>query len=166
MSAIPQNRAHLLELIEGRFAKLWALIEPLSEDEGTILVDDFFSIKDIVILRSWWGERVVKWIVAGQQGKAMAFPAKGYTWRQTPALNRALAEEYEEVSLVAARKKLKGAKTKVIKAIGTLTDRELEELNVFDWTEKWPVMRWISVGTSSQYDGGARLIRKALKQNR
>lgn len=163
MSNIPKNRAHLLELIESRFTKLWRLIEPLSEDEGKLPVDEDFSIKDIIALRVWWGESVVKWIKAGQLGKAVITPAKGYTWRQTPALNIAIATKYKTMTLANARKKLRTGKNSVVKTIGTLSDEELEELEVFDWTGKWPVMRWISVGTSTQYDGAARQIRKALK---
>lgn len=166
MSNIPKNRDHLLELIETRFAKLWELIEPISEDDGTIYVDDDFSIKDIIALRVWWGDSVVKWIAAGQKGKTMAIPAEGYTWRETPALNRALAEEFDHLTLAAARKKLLATKKRLLKKIAELSDKELEQQGVFDWAGKWPVMRWVSVGSSTQYDGATRLIRKALRAAR
>lgn len=163
MSSIPKNRAHLLELIETQFSKLWAVIEPITEEESAIPVDDTHSIKDILATRVWWSAAVIKWILAGQKGKQIDIPAKGYNWQQTPALNRSIADASRDQSVATLRKKLKANKNKVIRVIDTLTDDELQELQIFSWTGKWPVMRWVSVGTSSQYAGATRQIRKALR---
>lgn len=163
MSSIPKSRDDLLELIESRYSKLWLLIENLTEAEGAIMVDDDFAIKDLIALRWWWAEQVILWIKAGQKGRTPITPAEGYTWRETPALNKSLAKTYDSLSLDETRRKLRSSKTKVVKIIHSLSDEELEQQGVYEWAGKWPLMRWISVGTSSQYDGATRQIRKALK---
>jgi hypothetical protein len=59
---------------------------------------------------------------------------------------------------------LKQSHRKLIKLIDTLNDEEVTKINQFAWAGKWPIMRWISLGSSSQYHGAAKLIRKALKR--
>lgn len=163
MSSIPQDRNHLVQLIDSEFAKLWQLIEPLTKADAETGVDDEFTIKDLIAIRVWWSGAVVKWIKAGLAGKTVAIPAKGYNWRQTPALNAKIADDSAAKSFTALRKKLAANKDQVLAIIAELSDDELQELDVFEWTGKWPVMRWVSVGTSTQYAGAARQIRKAHK---
>lgn len=166
MSSIPRDRLHLIALIDSQFAKLWDLIEPLTKDEALFTVDDDFTIKDLIAIRVWWSAALVKWIKAGQKNKTMAIPAEGYTWRDTPALNREIAQESRTKSFPSLRKNLATNKDHVLALVSELTDNELEQLGVYDWTGKWPVMRWVSVSTSSQYAGAVRQIRKALKTKR
>lgn len=163
MSSIPKNRAHLVDLVETQFSKLWVLIEALTEQDSSLPVDEEHSIKDIIATRVWWSAAVVKWILAGQKGKNLDIPAKGYNWQQTPELNRHIAESSRDKSFASLKKTLKANKTKVLRVVEGLADDELQDKGVFSWTGKWPVMRWISVGTSSQYAGATRQIRKALK---
>ncbi|NRA66219.1 MAG: ClbS/DfsB family four-helix bundle protein [Pseudobacteriovorax sp.] len=163
MSNIPKNRQHLIELLEKHFEKLWALIEGLEEADGRVQVDEDFSVKDIIVIRNWWLASVQKWVKAGQKGKEFPLPAKGYSWKDTPALNAMIAETREDETLAMNRKKLRLSHKRLLKLIGALSDSELTEVGFYEWSRKWPLMRWISVGSSSQYDSAAKLIRKALK---
>jgi hypothetical protein len=53
----------------------------------------------------------------------------------------------------------------VLEAIATLPDAELLEVGVFEWAgKKWPVSRWISVNTATQYTSARKFIRRALRQ--
>lgn len=166
MSSIPRDRTHLISLIDSQFAKLWDLIEALTKNEALYKVDDDFTIKDLIAIRVWWSSAVLKWVKAGQEGKTITIPAKGFTWRDTPALNSKIAEESRTKSFASLRKKLATNKEKILALVSELSNTELEQLNVYDWTGKWPVMRWVSVSTSSQYTSAARQIRKALKTKR
>lgn len=163
MSNIPKNRKHLLELIDKHSAKLWLLIDELSEQQGKMKVDEDFSIKDIIVIRIWWLSSVQKWIKDGQKGKSFPLPAEGYSWQETPALNLAIAHQNKSQTLSESRKKLKQSLSRLLKLIESLSDQELTQKDQFEWTGKWPLMRWISVSSSSQFDGAVKLIRKALK---
>lgn len=166
MSSIPVDRTHLISLINSQFDKLWRLIEPITKDEALYTVDDDFTIKDLIAIRVWWSASLVKWVKSGQRGKTMALPALGYTWRDTPALNRKIAEESRTKSFAFLRKQLAANKDHILALVSELSDAELEQLDVYDWAGKWPIMRWISVSSSSQYAGATRQIRKALRDKR
>lgn len=163
MSNIPKNRKHLNELIERHFGKLLVELDDLSAADAKLMCDDEFSIKDILAVRLWWSNAVMDWVKAGQKGKVPVTPAEGYSWRETPALNAATAKQCRQQSYADIKKKLIAAQKKVLKLIGSLSDKELTKPGVYEWAGKWPIMRWISVGTSSQYDGARKLIRKAKK---
>ncbi len=164
MSNIPKNREHLLDLITGHFRKLWKLLENLGEEQASLAVDENFTIKDLVVIRIWWLQAAQRWIEDGQQDKTFALPADGFNWQQTPALNLQTARDQRNTSLDDARDQLKRLNFELLQLIDTLDDRQLTETGQFAWAGKWPVMRWISVGSSSQYDGAAKQIRKALKR--
>ena len=163
MSNIPQNRDHLLDLITAHYAKLRKLIKDLSDEQGNLMVDDTFSIKDLTVIRTWWLEAVQRWITDGLDGKTFPLPAEGYKWNETPALNLQTAQQHQDTSLHDAREKLHADNYDLLRLISSLDDHQLTEVGVFEWAGKWPVMRWISVGSSSQYDGATKQIRKTLK---
>ncbi len=164
MSNIPQNRSHLMELIDGHFDKLLRELEDIDDTSAAAMCDEDFSIKDILAVRVWWSEAVIKWIKAGQQGKTLPIPAKGYSWKETPALNLATAQSSKtKKTYTDIKRKLIASKRKVCKLIESLSDEELTQVGVYEWAGKWPVMRWVSVSTSTQYDGARKLIRKAKR---
>lgn len=166
MSNIPKNRSDLVQLIETHFSKLATEFDGLDEKDASLMCDADFSIKDILAVRLWWTRAVMRWVEAGRRGEVPETPAEGYNWRETPALNKNIAQlaakqPYEEICRELAQEK-----DALMQLIGSLSDKELTEAGQFDWAGKWPVMRWISIGTSSQYDGARKLIRKAMKDNK
>ena len=163
MSKIPKNRQHLIELVEQNFAKLAQQVRLLDFDNANRVCVDELTIKDILAIRLWWCKAVCDWIEAGRKGIEIALPAEGYTWQQTPALNADIAENSQEIPYNQIIDDLYKVKSEIMRMIDQLDDRELTELNMFSWTDKWPVMRWISVNTSTQFETAAAYIRKALK---
>ncbi len=164
MSNIPKDREHLLDLITSNYRKLWKLIEDMDDDCAKLMVDDDFSIKDLIVIRVWWLQAVQGWIKKGQQGLSFPLPSEEFNWQQTPALNRQTVANEKSTPLADAREQLKQSNFKLLQLIDSLNDDELTKVSQFEWAGKWPVMRWISVGSSSQYDGAAKQIRKTLKR--
>ncbi|MEM8856320.1 MAG: ClbS/DfsB family four-helix bundle protein [Pseudomonadota bacterium] len=165
MSNIPKNRSDLERLIETHFAKLRSEFEAIGEDDAQRPCDDTFSIKDILAVRLWWTRAVMDWVEAGRRGEVPIVPAKGYSWRETPALNAHIAEQAKAASYDEICQALIGEQPRLRDLIDSLSDQELTEVGQFEWAERWPVMRWISIGTSSQYAGARTLIRKAMRQS-
>ena len=164
MSNIPKDREHLLDLITANYRKLWKLIGTMDEEQSKLMVDEDFSIKDLIVIRVWWLQAVQGWIKKGQQGLSFPLPAKDFNWQQTPALNRQTVANQKSTKLAETRKQLKQSNFELLQLIDGLDEDELTEIGQFEWAGKWPVMRWISVGSSSQYDGATKQIRKTLKR--
>lgn len=163
-SSIPKSRDDLIYLVETRFSKLKSELEQVSEQRSTLMCDEDFSIKDVLAVRLWWTRAVMEWIAAGRAGKAPVTPAEGYTWRETPALNKSIAAKSRKRRFAKICGDLAREQKRILRLIDSLSAEELTEPGYFEWAGKWPIMRWISISTSSQYDGARKLIRKALKQ--
>lgn len=164
MSNIPKNRADLIRLIETHFSKLQAELKKIDESDARRMCDEDFSIKDILAVRLWWTRAVMGWVEAGRKGDVPVVPAEGYNWRETPALNKSIAVRSRDQPYERICEDLSDEQERLLRLIGSLSDQELTEPGIFEWAGKWPIMRWISIGTSSQYDGARKLIRKAMKQ--
>ncbi|WP_420549082.1 ClbS/DfsB family four-helix bundle protein [Curvivirga sp.] len=163
MSNIPKNRSHLIELIEGNFAKLSVELDTLTNEDAQLIVEEDISIKDILAVRLWWCEATLMWISVGRDGGTCELPAEEYSWQQTPALNKHIAEQAVTVSIEDLIGDLKQGVKEVLRVIDTLTEAELCDVGMFKWAGKWPVMRWVSVNTSSQFDSARKMIRRAKR---
>ena len=166
MSNIPKGRDDLVRLIETHFSKLQAELEKVDERDAQRMCDEDFSIKDILAVRLWWTRAVMRWVQTGRIGEVPVLPASGYNWRETPALNKKTAADASKQSYKKICNALTDEQTALLKLIDSLSEEELTRTGVFEWAGKWPVMRWISIGTSSQYDSARKLIRKAMKGTR
>ncbi len=164
MSNIPKNRDDLIRLIEAHFSKLQTELEKIDEKDAQRMCDESFSIKDILAVRLWWTRAVMNWVQAGRNGEVPNVPASGYNWRETPVLNKKVAAEAKGRRYKRICEQLRAEQPVLLRLIDSLSDEELTGIGIFEWAGKWPVMRWISIGTSSQYDGACKLIRKTMKQ--
>lgn len=162
--AIPTSRAELVSQLEQAFEKLLVQLE---EDE-TALADlacvDDWTVKDVLAVRRWWTEQVVRWTKAGLTGKSPITPKRGFRWSETPRLNAEIVAESQAQSWQQVLKGLKRGYHNVIKLIESLTDEQLLEVGVFAWADKWPIARWISINTTRQYTTARTMIRKARRQ--
>ena len=163
MSNIPKNRKHLNELIEKNFDNLMSELKNLENNQFDLKCDENFTIRDIIAIRIWWSESVVKWIEKGKLGKHFDLPAKGYNWRETPALNQSIAEKSKKIRPFTLIKRLQKNKDNLTLTIESLSQKELEKVGVFLWAGKWPLMRWISMSSSTQFQSARKMIRKAVK---
>jgi hypothetical protein len=163
ISTIPKSRRELVTLVTTSFSKLRTVLEeagPRSADSPCV---DNWSVKDLLAVRAWWTEDVVKRIEAGRHGESWPFPAPGYKWNETPRLNNDLVRAAQNQSYQSIRARLENGFSRVLSTIDSLSDRELLKVGVFPWADKWPVSRWISINTARQYTTACSFIRKALR---
>ncbi|GAB4430092.1 MAG: hypothetical protein OHK0039_48780 [Bacteroidia bacterium] len=87
----PTTQASLLQLGEQRFRQLLREIDALSPQEQ---VRDFppgtlnRNIRDVLAHLHHWHPLMAGWYAAVMQGAKPPMPAPGYTWKDTPVLNR------------------------------------------------------------------------------
>ncbi len=125
-----------------------------------VCVDDW-TVRDLLTVRVWWTEHVIDWVEAGERDEEFDVPAPGYGWGETPALNQATVETDDRAfpELVA---RLREGVARVLATIERLDDRALLEPGRFAWAGKYPIARWISMNTATQYASARAIVRRRL----
>ena len=165
----PKSKSELIQLSGKNFAELNQFIEGLSPEEqlrnfpeGTMNR----NIRDILCHLHEWHRMFLKWYATGMAGVKPIMPAEGYTWKTSSALNHKIWEDYQETSLDTAKNMLNETHDKVFKLIEKHSEEELFEKKRYAWTGSTSLAAYLISATSSHYDWGLKLIRKAIKQRR
>jgi len=161
---IPKTRAELIGLVTKTFTALRGELEQGGPRLAQLPCVDDWSVKDLLAVRAWWTESVVRWIEAGRRGKRPITPAAGYRWRETPRLNADLVRRAQKQSYRKICTRLERGFDAVLATIDALDDRELLEVGAFDWAGSYPLSRWISINTARQYQTARTFIRRAVRQ--
>lgn len=170
---IPTTREELTELTQSTFGKLQAELDAAGARAGSLLAiaggqsadDASWSVKDLLAVRVWWTESVIDWIEAGRRGETPETPAAGYRWSETPRLNGAVVKAARRESYRSIRARMRQGFERVMDTIDLLDDRELLDVGVYPWAGKYPLARWISMNTASQYTTARTHVRRALREH-
>ena len=164
--ARPKSKTELLYLSQENFKKLNEFIDNMSTAEqnrefpkGTMNR----NIRDILTHLHHWHLLLMDWYKVGMSGQKPDMPAKGYTWKTTPDLNRLILEKYHSTSLSEAKSLLKASFKDVQSIIKSHTNEELFEKKRYKWTGTTSLGAYLVSATSSHYDWAFKLIRKAKK---
>ncbi len=155
-----------MEFSEGNFKKLNTLVDSYSEVEQ---VEEFpkgslnRNIRDVLAHLHCWHVMILDWYEVGMSGKKPDMPAKGYTWKETTALNKEIWNKYQDTDLKEVRKLLDDSHAKVQKLINDHSDEELFEKKRYKWTGSTSLGVYLRAATSSHYDWAIKLIKKAKK---
>lgn len=164
--ARPQTKKDLLEQAAKNYDKLMAFIDKLSDaeqnqefPEGTMNR----NIRDVLAHLHEWHQMVLGWYTVGQRGDTPDIPAKGYNWRQIPALNREIWERYSQTSLPKAKELFQDSHAAILELVHRHSNDELFERSRYPWTGNNALGSYFVSCTSSHYDWGLKLIRRARK---
>jgi hypothetical protein len=164
--ARPKSKSDLLELSNKNFQKLFDFIEEKSKEEqlkefpkGTMNR----NIRDVLAHLHDWHLMMLEWHKVGMSGEKPEMPAKGYTWKTTPELNKWIWEKYQNIELKKAKSLLKKSFKNVQKIIEKHSNEELFEKKRYKWTGSTSVGAYLISATSSHYDWAFKLIKKATK---
>lgn len=164
--ARPKNKTELLDLSKKNFESLMKFIENLSQEEqnnefpkGTMNR----NIRDVLMHLHHWHLMMLEWHTIGMKGEKPDMPAKGYTWKTTPELNRWIWEKYNDTSLEDAKVNFKSSYKKIRSLIEKHSDEELFEKKRYKWTGTTSLGSYLVSVTSSHYDWAIKLIKKAKK---
>jgi len=104
--ARPKNKSELLDLSKKYFESIVEFIEniPKAEQnkafpEGTLNR----TIRDVLMHLHYWHLMMLEWYAIGMMGEKPEMPAKGYTWKTTPELNKWIWEKYANTPLTDAK---------------------------------------------------------------
>lgn len=163
----PKTKEDLLQLSQKNYEILNAYIDQFDPEErlqefpeGTMNR----TIRDVLAHLHHWHLMFLEWYKVGMQGEKPVMPAKGYTWKTAPELNRKIWEHYLNTTLPEIRKKLQESYEKVQKCIHAHSNEELFEKKRYKWTGSTSLGAYLVSATSSHYDWGLKLIKKATKE--
>ncbi|MGH1345720.1 MAG: ClbS/DfsB family four-helix bundle protein [Nannocystales bacterium] len=163
--AIPKTREELDSAMETAFGKLSLDLDRLSASQSREVCIDDWTVVDVLTVRTWWGHAVVEWIEAGQRGEIPQTPAPGFAWKDTPRLNAGIiADAPKRRSWKRVRADFAASREAVLAALEQLSDTELEGEGEFEWAGRWPVLRWVSVATTTGYASSRKYVRALLRR--
>ena len=164
--ARPTTKAMLLSQNRQRFDQLTDFIDNLSDEAQ---LEDFpdgtmnRNIRDVLAHLHHWHLLFLGWYEVGMQGEKPDMPARGYTWKNIPELNRWIFEHYQKESLIKTRESLYQSYRSVQRVIESHTEEELFEKKRYAWTGSTSLGAYLISATGSHYDWALKLIRKARK---
>lgn len=165
--ARPQTKKDLLEQSTKNHDKLMAFINSLSEEEqrkefpeGTMNR----NISDVLAHLHEWHNMVLNWYEVGMRGDTPDIPAKGYNWRQIPALNREIWERYSQTDLEETKRLFSQTHQAMMDIVEGHSNEELFERARYPWTGNNAMGAYFVSATASHYDWGLKLMKKARKK--
>lgn len=162
----PKNKEELIGLSQSNFKKLRDYVDSFSDEEREAEFPEGTmnrNIRDVLAHLHHWHLMMLEWYKIGMQGKMPDMPAKGYTWKTVPELNREIWEKYNDVDLADVRKMLNTSFTDIQEVIRKHTDDELFEKKRYKWTGSTSLGSYLVSATSSHYDWALKLIKKCKK---
>lgn len=164
--ARPKNKTELLDLSKKNYELLMEFIENFSQEEqekefpkGTMNR----NIKDVLMHLHHWHLMMLEWYTIGMNGEKPDIPAKGYTWKTTPNLNRWIWEMYQKTTLYEAKAELESSFKKIRMLIKSHSNDELFEKKRYKWTGSTSLGAYLISASSSHYDWARKLIKKAKR---
>ena len=161
----PKTKKELIERSQANYQSLLDLINGYSEETRN---KEFppgslnRNIRDVLAHLHHWHLMMLDWYRVGMSGKKPDMPSKGYTWKTVPDLNKAIWESYQSVTLEAMKKQFISSYLNVQELIAKHSDEELFEKKRYKWTGTTSLGAYLISNTSSHYEWGIKLIKKAL----
>lgn len=160
----PKTKEELLFQSQGNYQKLIDLVNSFSVEEQQ---KDFpkgtmnRNIRDVLAHLHHWHLMFLEWYKIGMNGKKPPMPAKDYTWKMTPELNRWIFEKYQKMELSEAKKCFENSHQKVQHLIENHSNEELFTKKKYHWTGSTSLGSYLVSTTSSHYQWGIQLIKKS-----
>ena len=163
----PTNKEQLISLGSENFHKLFDLVNFFDDDakRAEFIFDNNRdkNIRDILVHLHHWHLMMLQWYEVGMKGEKPDMPAKGYTWKTTPELNKKIWQMYQDTDFDSAVKLLNDSFLKIQKVIKSHNDEELFEKKRYKWTGTTSMGSYFISATSSHYDWAMKLLRKYKK---
>lgn len=159
----PKTKGELINASSANFKNLGVYIENL---EANILSQNFETaglnqnIRDVISHLYHWHKLFLQWYSEGMNGQKPEMPAKGYKWKDVPALNKKIWSIYQDNTLEEVVSLLEGSHNEIYKIIEQHTDRELFEKQKYAWTGSTSLGSYLISASSSHYAWALKYIRK------
>lgn len=163
----PKTKEALIKQSDEQYEKLISLIQESSHEE---LVREFpegylnRNVRDVIAHLHEWHKMFINWYTAGMNGDKPEMPARGYSWKTTPDLNRDIQMKYCIEPFEKVLRGFKSSHAEVMNIIHQHNNDELFEKKRYQWTGSTSLGAYLVSTTSSHYDWALKLIKKCRKQ--
>ena len=160
----PTTRAELLGRATTDFELLMAEIEEI-EPARRLGPSDYprGSVKDMLAHLDAWHRMLLEWERVGRTGEVAEMPARGFTWKTTPALNMEIHERHVGHPWDTVVASLRESQAQVLTVIGSYSEEEVFEKKRYRWTGSTSVGSYAVSATTSHYDWAMKHLKRSLK---
>ena len=165
----PTTKADLIQAANDQFAKLWSLIDEMSDEEkGADIVPNERdkNVRDVLVHLYEWHCLLLNWIRSNTNRNPAPFLPVPYNWKTYPQMNVVFWEKHQSTSYTDAEAMLKKTHKEVMAIIETFSNEALFSKGAFAWTGTTTLGSYCVSATSSHYDWAIKDIKKALKKYR
>jgi hypothetical protein len=153
---IEREYAALIGMLDGIPAR--RLVEPGVWGEG-------WTVRDLVAHLYEWQRMFLGWYEAGAHGAAAVMPAPGYTWRETPRLNRDIQLRHARTAPAEVRREFDSTHGRILALARRLTPQQLLEPGQYTWTGRSALVTYLGANTSSHYRFAQKVLRRWLRRS-
>ena len=160
------SKSELLSDIERQHAAFEDLVDSLPRTrlrEPGVWGDDW-SVHDLIAHLTEWEQMLLGWHREGLEGRTPAMPAPGYTWRQTPDLNRAIQKKHRRKSSKRVREAFDASYQETLEFAKGLSEDAIFTPGQFAWTGKNALAAYLGANTASHYRTATKIIRRWLRR--
>lgn len=160
-----ESKRALVERIEREHAAFIELARsiPTSRYREAGVWGDGWNIADLFAHLSQWHRLLLGWVDDARCGRQPELPAPGYTWRETPRLNRAIQRKHARRSVAHRVAEFDATHAQVLALVNGLRPALLLEPGRFAWTGKLPLASYIAPNTCSHYAAARKILARWLK---
>lgn len=148
------EKAMLIQNSEHHFQLLFEIIESVPSRKRSISIETSErdkNFRDVIMHLYEWHAMLERWYREGMDGDTPSIPAPGYKWRTLKQLNMRIWENYQEVTLNQAIKKLKLSHERVMKLIKAHTNEEIMTKKYYKWTKTTNLYSYFAENTTKHY---------------
>lgn len=154
------SKSEFLERTEHQWQKLWADVQQLLDQEPPAKQKE--AVRKTLAHLYAWHVLLSGWLKTGPNGKP-DLPYAGYSWRETPALNRMLDKKYADLDYASTRRRLRGSHTRLMNFVRSLSEKEFMKPNQYSWTGQSTLCGYIGANSFSHYRWAQKKIKVIAK---
>ena len=161
----PKNKSELEQLSSENFERLKNLLGNCSKEQLRHKFPLRYlnrNVRDVLGHLHHWQLMFFDWYSVGMKGEKPEMPAKGFTWKMTPELNKFIQNQYCNTDVDEMLRRLIESHEKLKSIIIKHTNEELFEKKKYAWTGSTSLSQYLVSATSSHYVWAMRLIKKCL----
>ena len=136
------------------FKSLLEIIKSIPSRKRSISIetqDRDKNFRDVLMHLYEWHAMLERWYKEGMDGDIPFMPAPGYKWNTIKLLNLKIWENYQDVTLNQAIKKLKLSHKRVMGLIQLHTNEEIMTKKYYKWTNTSNLYSYFVANTSNHY---------------
>ncbi|MCM3358761.1 ClbS/DfsB family four-helix bundle protein [Psychrobacillus sp. FSL W7-1457] len=109
------------------------------------------NFRDVLMHLYEWHVMLERWYREGMDGDIPFMPAPGYKWNTIKLLNLQIWENYQEVTLAQAIKKVRLSHKRIMDLIESHTNEEIMTKRYYKWTKTSNLHSYFAANTSNHY---------------